>query len=96
MRVESVRCRGRKGVPGSCVGPALPQGRPQCSGDPGPWDLCHTRARASPEEEGSARVRGALRGRHGQTRAGRGQSRPEVQHEPKPLPALTEEGGSGG
>ena len=60
MEVESVRCKGRKGVPGSCVGPALPRGRPQCSGDPGLWDLCHTRARASLEKEGSARVKGGF------------------------------------
>lgn len=85
-----------RGVTGSCPGPRAPPGTPIVQRGPGPLGaVCHTRARASPEEEGSARGRGGgggLRGRRGQTRAGGGQSRPQVQHDPKPPPALNEEG----
>lgn len=82
-----------RGVTGSCPGPRSPPGTPTVQRGPGPLAaVCHTRARASAEEEG-----GAL-GASGPPRSdwqARGQGRPQVQHEPKPLPALTEEGGFG-
>lgn len=43
-------------VTGSCPGPRAPPGTPIVQRGPGPLGaVCHTRARASPEEEGSAR-----------------------------------------